>query len=212
MARTGSSYNCLYLKHRLTHQHIRRTQMCAVKDQIVLIPLAGKLDKGRDSQTFPRDVPANKHFHLALLEEKPFTIKVPGTSCVESQPHSSSHSSSFRSHLRPEAFCQWGLHQWPVNWERGSSGSPSGQTIVHPHLGRTVFTAFTDRWVETVLCYLTCRKSGSNITGNLVLLLMLIHFTKIEVGIHSSLLFQWLLPYLPPAMLTRPKLRRFVFL
>lgn len=70
--------------------------MCAVKDQIVLIPLAGKLDKGRDSQTFSPDVPANKHFHLALLEEMPFTIKVPGTPCVESQPHSSSDSSLFR--------------------------------------------------------------------------------------------------------------------
>lgn len=36
------------------------------------------------------------------------------------------------------------------------------------------------------------------------LLLSLIHFTKIEVGMHSSLLFQRLLPYLPPAMLTDP--------
>lgn len=51
---------------------------------------------------------------------------------------------------------------------------------------------------------LDMQKVRFNITGNLVLLLMLTHLTKIQVGMPSSLPFQKLLTYLPLVMLTDP--------
>lgn len=115
MERTDSSYNFLYLKYRLTHQLVfRRTQMCAVKDQFTLIPLAGKLDKG-GGRGVPRLFPGcSGCFHLVLLEE------MPGTPCAESQPHSSSH-------VQPEAFCLRGLQQGLVKWGAALREAPLGR-------------------------------------------------------------------------------------
>lgn len=201
MERTDSSYNFLYLKHRLTHQLVfRRTQMCAVKDQFVLIPLAGKLDKAGAGGGFPDFFPGcSGCFHLALLEEMPFTIQVPGTPCVESQPHSSSH-------VQPEAFCLWGLHQGLVKWGSSSSGSPFGQTTVHPPRRggeNGVYRVYRPLSGNCPML-LDMQKVRFNITGNLVLLLMLTHLTKIQVGMPSSFLFQRVLTYLPLVMLTDP--------
>lgn len=137
MERTDSSYNFLYLKYRLTHQLVfRRTQMCAVKDQFTLIPLAGKLDKGGGGGV-PRLFPGM----FWMFSSSPPRGDARDPMCGESAPLIFPCSArSLLSARSPAGAGKMGS---------SSSGSPFGQTTVHlpptPHPGRTVFTVFIDR-------------------------------------------------------------------